>query len=98
MRLPEGQGGLIGELAKAFNDLADRRAGLTDELQRVARVIGREGRLTERVDAAARPRSVGASRSTAVNGMIDDLVRPTTEVARVHRRGRRGRPLAEDGR
>src|SRR5512133_673004 len=80
-RLTEGQGGLAGELAKAFNDLAERRSNLADELQRVARVV-REGRLNERV---ALPRYRGAWRETsdAVNGMIDDLVRPTTEIARV---------------
>ena len=49
LRLPEGQGGLSGELAKAYNDLADRRSNFAEEIQRVARVINREGRLTERV-------------------------------------------------
>ena len=82
LRLPEGQGGLAGELAKAYNDLADRRSNFADELQRVARVVNREGRLTERVTL---PRYRGAWKETvdAVNGMIDDLVRPTTEIARV---------------
>ena len=82
LRLPEGQGGLSGELAKAYNDLADRRSSLADELQNVARVVNREGRLTERVSL---PRYRGAWKQTvdAVNGMIDDLVRPTTEIARV---------------
>ena len=82
LRLPEGQGGLSGELAKAFNDLAERRSSLVDELQNVARVVNREGRLTERVSL---PRARGEWKETveAVNGMIDDLVRPTTEIARV---------------
>ncbi len=82
LRLEEGQGGLSGQLAKAFNDLADRRSALTDELQRVAHVVKRDGRLTERVSV---PRARGAWKQAveAVNGMIDDLVRPTTEIARV---------------
>ena len=82
LRLAEGQGGLAGELAKAYNDLADRRSGFADELQRVSRVVNREGRLTERVSLS---RHRGAWRETvaAVNSMIDDLVRPTTEIARV---------------
>jgi HAMP domain-containing protein len=82
LRLPEGQGGLAGELAKAYNDLADRRSSLADELQRVARVVNKDGRLTER---ASLPRYRGAWRETvdAINGMIDDLVRPATEIARV---------------
>ncbi len=57
LRLPEGQGGLSGELAKAYNDLADRRSSFADGLQRVARVVNREGRLTERVSI---PRSHSA--------------------------------------
>ena len=82
LRLPEGQGGLSGELAKAYNDLADRRSNFAEELQRVSRVVNREGRLTERVKL---PRYRGAWHETvaAVNSMIDDLVRPTTEIARV---------------
>jgi HAMP domain-containing protein/CheY-like chemotaxis protein/putative methionine-R-sulfoxide reductase with GAF domain len=82
LRLAEGQGGLAGQLAKAYNDLADRRSGFADELQRVSRVVNREGRLTERVSRSGHR---GAWRETvaAVNSMIDDLVRPTTEIARV---------------
>ena len=82
LRLEEGQGGLGGQLAKAFNDLADRRSSLTDELQRVALVVKRDGRLTERVSL---PRARGAWKQAveAVNGMMDDLVSPTTEIARV---------------
>ena len=82
LRLPEGQGGLSGELAKAYNDLADRRVELRGGAAARPRVVNREGRLTERVTL---PRYRGAWRETvaAVNSMIDDLVRPTTEIARV---------------
>ena len=47
-----------------------------------AAVVGRDGRMEERVelDAAGGMR---ASAADAVNGLIDDLVRPTNEVARV---------------
>jgi methyl-accepting chemotaxis protein len=81
-RIDTGQGGVVGELTEAFNKLAERRSALTDELQRVARVVNREGRFTER---ASLPRAGGAWKETieSVNGMIEDLVRPTTEIARV---------------
>src|SRR5438552_8311165 len=81
-RMASGQGGLMGEVADAFNKLAERRDKLGTELTRVARVIGREGRMTERVSL---PRAGGSWKTSveAVNGMIDDLVRPTTEIARV---------------
>ena len=55
---------------------------MAKELARVARVIGRDGRMTER---AALPGLYGewAESIESVNSLIDDLVRPTTEVARV---------------
>src|SRR5206468_8645379 len=62
--------------------LAERNARLTDELVRISRIIGREGRMTER----ARTDGLDGSWTSAlesVNRLIDDLVRPTTEVARV---------------
>ena len=42
--------GMAGRLARAFNELAQTREVTTDELVRVATVIGREGRLTERAE------------------------------------------------
>jgi CheY-like chemotaxis protein/signal transduction histidine kinase/HAMP domain-containing protein len=74
--------GAMGDVAKAFDQLAERREGLTGELERVAKVIGRDGRLTER----ARLRNAKGSWAGAVasvNDMIDDLGRPIIEVARV---------------
>ncbi|HWI74374.1 MAG TPA: HAMP domain-containing protein, partial [Baekduia sp.] len=81
-RLPARRKGLLGELEASFNRLCEHSEAQTSELARVARQIGREGRMTERA------RTEGAKgdyreRITIVNGLIDDLVRPTTEVARV---------------
>ncbi len=72
----------LGEVAVAFNELAERQESFAFELQRVNRVIEREGRMTER---ASLPGAAGswAQATEAVNGMIDNLARPTTEVARV---------------
>jgi HAMP domain-containing protein/signal transduction histidine kinase/CheY-like chemotaxis protein len=81
-RLPARRKGLLGELETAFNRLAERSQAQTAELQRVARQIGREGRMTERarIDGS---KGDYRERMETVNGLIDDLVRPTTEVARV---------------
>src|ERR671937_1921568 len=73
---------IVGELHAAFNALAERREQMASEIARVGRVIGREGRMMER---AAMP-GVGGGWATTLaglNALIDDLVRPTTEVARV---------------
>jgi signal transduction histidine kinase/HAMP domain-containing protein len=74
--------GLPGQLAERINHLAALQDRRTAELVRASRVIGREGRTTERLDEAGAEGgwAVGAA---AVNALIDDLVRPTTEVARV---------------
>ncbi|MFL5945444.1 MAG: HAMP domain-containing protein, partial [Gaiellaceae bacterium] len=72
----------MGDIAKTFNQLAERREGLTAELERVSKVIGREGRMTERAQVKG-AEGTWARSVDAVNSMIDDLVRPTIEVSRV---------------
>src|SRR3954469_776672 len=47
-RLPARRKGVVGDLEAAYNDLAERNAQLTAELVRLGRVVGREGRMTER--------------------------------------------------
>jgi HAMP domain-containing protein/signal transduction histidine kinase/DNA-binding response OmpR family regulator len=82
VRLSAQKTGVMGDVAKAFNSLAERREGLTNELSRVSRVIGREGRLTERAQVK-NAKGTWAESIGSVNSMIDDLVRPTIEVSRV---------------
>ena len=82
MRLSAQKSGVMGDVAKAFNGLAERREGLTDELGRVSKVIGREGRMTERAKLK-NAKGSWADSVDSVNSMIDDLVRPTIEVSRV---------------
>src|SRR5262245_58604357 len=82
VKLDARRRGLVGQLNKAFNELTQTRERTTDEIVRVATAIGREGRLTERAEI----KNAGGSWRTsldAVNAMIDDLSRPTLEVARV---------------
>ncbi|HEY4828478.1 MAG TPA: HAMP domain-containing protein, partial [Solirubrobacteraceae bacterium] len=82
VRLPARRKDDIGRLESAYNQMAARNSALEAELVRVAEIIGREGRMTER----ARLHGAAGGWSTSidsVNGLIDDLVRPTTEVARV---------------
>ena len=82
VRLDARKRGPVGQLAKAFNDLAVMRENTTDEIVRVAKAIGREGKLTDRAETKG-TRGVWNASLSAVNGMIDDLSRPTLEVARV---------------
>jgi CheY-like chemotaxis protein/HAMP domain-containing protein len=72
----------MGDVAKTFNQLAERREALTGELERVSKVIRREGKMTERAVNEGGKGSWGES-IDSVNSLIEDLVRPTIEVSRV---------------
>ncbi|MEV4741265.1 HAMP domain-containing protein [Streptomyces sp. NPDC049555] len=74
--------GVTAQIAAVFNEVADRNLQLTGELARVRRVVGREGRLTERLETGV-CQGAWASAIDAANALVDDLVRPVSEVGRV---------------
>jgi HAMP domain-containing protein/signal transduction histidine kinase/ActR/RegA family two-component response regulator len=74
--------GLPGEVADRFNRVVDLHQRSTRDLLRISRVVGREGRMTERLDEEGFE-GAWTERVRAVNSLIDDLGRPTTEIARV---------------
>jgi HAMP domain-containing protein/CheY-like chemotaxis protein/signal transduction histidine kinase len=83
VRLPITPGDeVLSDIAQAFNALVDRNATFTDEMVRVERVVGREGRMGERVSLGD-VRGGWATSVSSINALIGDLVLPTTEVARV---------------
>jgi HAMP domain-containing protein/CheY-like chemotaxis protein/GAF domain-containing protein len=82
VRLSAQKSGVMGDVAKAFNGLAERREGLTNELDRLSKVIGREGKMAERAQLK-NAKGSWADSIASVNSMVDDLVRPTIEVSRV---------------
>ena len=81
-RLPLHWASVPGKIADVFNDLAGRMEHSTQDLSRISRVVGREGKLTERLP---RGDSTGdwARRIESVNTLIDSLVLPVSETARV---------------
>ena len=81
VRLPR-RAGLAGEVADAFNDVVAMQERRNREIVRIGRVVGREGRMTERIDVEDYEGS-WADGIRAINGLIDDLGRPTMEIARV---------------
>ncbi|MFD8385589.1 HAMP domain-containing protein [Streptomyces sp. NPDC059679] len=81
-RLTVSGDGVMSEIAAVFNEVADRNLQLTGELARVRRVVGREGKLTERLEMGACEGSWAAA-IDASNALVDDLVRPVSEVGRV---------------
>src|SRR3954451_13091791 len=80
-RMPPGLIGLEGKIADAFNDIMAVSARRTAETARVCRVVGKEGKLKERMRV---PTAGGgwSDEISALNTLIDDLVWPTTEVTR----------------
>ncbi|MFD5080163.1 HAMP domain-containing protein [Streptomyces sp. NPDC058371] len=81
-RLTVSGDGVMSEIAAVFNEVADRNLQLTGELSRVRRMVGREGKLTERLETGACEGSWAAA-IDASNALVDDLVRPVSEVGRV---------------
>lgn len=81
-RLTVSGDGVMSEIAAVFNEVADRNLHLTGELSRVRRMVGREGKLTERLETGAYEGSWVAA-IEASNALVDDLVRPVSEVGRV---------------
>src|SRR5215470_18357791 len=79
VQLPGDWTGLDGKIADAFNDIVGANQKIAQELRRVGQVVGREGRTRER---AKFDHSKGAwgEMETSVNTLVDDLLRPTTEV------------------
>ncbi|HWB34902.1 MAG TPA: HAMP domain-containing protein, partial [Rugosimonospora sp.] len=81
VRMSRGTG-LAGEVADAFNEVVSLQERQILALKRVSRLVGREGQLGERVHEEGYDGS-WAEGVRAVNSLIDDLARPTTEIARV---------------
>ncbi|MER5212693.1 HAMP domain-containing protein [Streptomyces sp. NPDC002838] len=81
-RLTVSGDGVMSEIAAVFNEVADRNLHLTGELARVRRMVGREGKLTERLETGASEGSWAAAIDNS-NALVDDLVRPVSEVSRV---------------
>ncbi|MBS2008963.1 MAG: HAMP domain-containing protein [Cyanobacteria bacterium SZAS TMP-1] len=81
-RMPLDLTGVDGEIADAFNSVADLDELLVSELQKLSTVVGREGKITYRATLGDAGGSWAAA-IDSINGLVGDLVRPTTEVARV---------------
>ncbi|PKB13499.1 signal transduction histidine kinase [Novosphingobium kunmingense] len=70
------------EIAVLFNQVVGLNETITDEFNRVAKVVGKEGEITQRANVKG---AAGGwqMKLNAVNELVDDMVQPITEVARV---------------
>jgi methyl-accepting chemotaxis protein len=81
VRLPAGWTGMDAQIAEAFNQTIAKKEHILKEVTRLSTTVGKEGRLRERMSL---PGAIGAwaTEVDSMNTLIDDLVRPTTEIAR----------------
>ncbi|MDT4896738.1 MAG: hypothetical protein QOH25_1815, partial [Acidobacteriota bacterium] len=81
-RLPTEWTGEAGKIADTLNDIIELNEQTAKELERVSRVVGREGKITQRANV---PTAGGSwvSLVDSINELIDDMARPTSEMARV---------------
>jgi HAMP domain-containing protein/signal transduction histidine kinase/CheY-like chemotaxis protein len=70
------------EIAALFNDVVGLNESITGEFNRVARVVGKEGDITNRAKVKGAAGGWQA-KLDSVNELVNDMVQPTTEVARV---------------
>ncbi len=82
VRLPLDWTGVAGKVADTFNEVIELNERMADELERISRVVGKEGKINERASLGAVTGSWKSSLDS-VNNLIGDLVHPTSETSRV---------------
>jgi signal transduction histidine kinase/HAMP domain-containing protein/ActR/RegA family two-component response regulator len=81
-RLPVHWPGLAGKVADGFNEISTVNQAFCAELARVSELVGKQGKLSQRIERGGSTRR-WAGPIESVNSLIDDLVRPTSEMQRV---------------
>src|SRR6516225_4214674 len=81
VRLPGVWTGVGGKIADTFNEIVVANERMAGELKRVGHVVGKEGKIKERTRFYD-PRGAWGEMEVSVNTLVDDLLRPTTEVTR----------------
>src|SRR5262245_6336578 len=81
VRLPGSWTGVGGKIADTFNEIVMANQRMAQELKRVGHVVGKEGKTKERI-RSYQPRGEWGEMESSLNTLIDDLLRPTTEVTR----------------
>src|SRR2546426_142935 len=102
VRMKTHGGGVARDIAGTLNGLIELNQRLTKDLQRLSKMVGKDGKVTERASIG----DVSGSWATcvdSVNSLIGDLVKPTAEVTRVIGAVAKGdlsqaMPLETDGR
>jgi hypothetical protein len=81
VRLPSTWTRLPGKVADTFNEIASANQQMSRELKRIGQVVGKEGRTRERM-RFDESKGAWGEMEISVNSLVEDLLRPTTEVTR----------------
>src|SRR6201998_3691300 len=81
VRLPGSWTGLGGKIADTFNEIVAANEQMAQELKRVGKAVGKEGRTRERT-RFHESRGAWGQIEVSVNTLVEDLLRPTAEVTR----------------
>jgi len=81
VRLPSAWVGLSGKIADTFNEIVAANQQMAQELKRVGKAVGKEGKTRERT-RFHESRGAWAEMEVSVNTLVEDLLRPTAEVTR----------------
>src|SRR5215471_8312134 len=81
-RLPEDWTGVPGKIADTFNAVIETNERMARKLEHVVHAVGKEGRIGQRASIGEVSGS-WADVIECINVLIGDLVRPTSEMARV---------------
>ena len=82
VRLPLEWTGLAGKVAETFNEVVELNERMAEELVRLRQTVGKQGKLRQRASLGD-VRGFWKVTIDGVNALIDDLVHPTSETARV---------------
>ncbi len=82
VRMPAGMGGVDGQIADEFNELVEINQRLVEELERISQGVGKQGQISQRA-SIGNVSGAWQEAVSSVNSLINDLVHPTSEMARV---------------
>ncbi|MGH7740312.1 MAG: HAMP domain-containing protein, partial [bacterium] len=82
VRLPGDWTGKTGKIADTFNEVVELNQRMAEELERLSREVGQEGRIHQRANVGEFA-GTWAGMVDSVNTLVEEMVRPTSEMSRV---------------
>ncbi len=82
VRMPVDETGVAGKINDTLNEIFKLNERMAREFARINQLVGKEGKIKHRASLGAISGS-WVECVDAVNGLIGDLVQPSTEVSRV---------------